>query len=421
MAKTRTTKAHRSKPSDAVLHSTSAHVKSATTKPVSALLAEASELLSQSQPDAALPLATQCMRRLQSEQPPPASLPNEEYIDGLLRIAAQEKPTLPQAVVLVAEIYLALGDVKSTTSHFEAAVRIDPDGALVSADPLLYLAQLCEEGGAQSIAYFERGCDVLRNEIEVLAESLLDDDEEGKLILKTKQANLSEGLCGMAEVYMTDLSFEEDAEQKCEGYVTEAVAVCPDELAAGTLQVLASVRISQERVDEAKEALRRSMAVWQQIPPEVESESRPDFATRVSLSRLLMEVDMLQEAMTIIEGLIREDDESVESWYLGGWCQVLTSQKSDGDQTQAQEKAKSWIDNCLRLYQTQAYEDDRLRDHALELKKGLNEALGVQEDDDAWEDEDEEDEADGELEVLEDNEVNGTSRKADGDGDVAMS
>ena len=287
----------------------------------------------------------------------------------------------------------------------------------------MYLAQLSEEGGAQSITYFERGCEVLRNEIDVLSSTLQDDDEDGTLLVKFKQAKLSEALCGMAEVYMTDLSFEDDAEQKCEAYITEAVAVCPDELAAGTLQVLASVRISQERVEEAKQALQRSMSVWKDIPPEAESDSRPDFATRVSLSRLLMEVDMLAEATAVIEGLIKDDDESVESWYLGGWCQVLVAQQSEGDQTQAKEKAKEkakvWVDTCLRLYQIQEYEDERLREHALELRGSMNKDLGVEDGDEAWEDEEEED-GDEELEIVEDDQVNGDGRKGDHDGDVDM-
>ncbi|ETN36426.1 uncharacterized protein HMPREF1541_08704 [Cyphellophora europaea CBS 101466] len=422
MAKTKS-KSHRSKPSDSVLRTTSAHIKTPTTKPISTLLSEAADLLAQSQPESALPLATESLRRLQSEQPPPASLPDETYIDSLLQIAAQDKPTLPQAVLLVAEIHLALGDAAAAASHFEAAVRLDPDGALVSADPYLELAQLCEEGGAKSIAYFEKGCEVLRNKIEVLSESLREGsqlDEEGAMIVKLKQAKLAEGLCGMTEVYMTDLSFEDDAEVKCEGYVTEAVAVCPDELAAGTLQTLASVRISQERWDEAREALRRSLNVWKDLPPEVDSGSRPDFPTRVSASRLLMEAGMLEEAMGVIEGLVKDDDESVESWYLGGWCQVLIGEQEGSEKLQAKEKAKTWIANCLRLYQIQGYEDDRLRDHALELKQNLNKDLGINDDDDDWEDEDDEADLDGEVEVLEDDEVNGGAADGDKDGDVRM-
>ena len=221
----------------------------------------------------------------------------------------------------------------------------------------------------------------------------------------------------MAEVYMTDLSWEEDAEARCEAYVTEAVAVCPERHSAGVLQTLASVRISQERVDDAREALRRSMSIWKDIPAEVEDEARPDFATRISLTRLLMEVEAEAEALAVLESMVKEDDQSIECWYLGGWAQVLMSQEKDSAGTgkqKLQEQAKLWLDTCLRLYQAQAYEDDRLRDHALELKQGLKEALGMEDDDDVWEDEEEDAQDGDDIEV----EFNGFD---DADGDVDMS
>lgn len=73
--------------------------------------------------------------------------------------------------------------------------------------------------------------------------------------------------------------------------------------------------------------------------------------------------------------------------------------KVSGDEAarkKSQEQAKIWLDNCLRLFRVQQYEDDRLRDHALELIQQLNQALGVEDqmddDDNAWEDEDDDDE-----------------------------
>jgi tetratricopeptide (TPR) repeat protein len=417
---------HRSKPStDAILHQPSAHVKSTgrKSKPIAVLLEEAASLLDEGQPDAALPLAQECMRRLQSEQPPPSTLPNSEYTTTLLQLTAQEKPTLPQAVVLVAETYLALGETASASTHFEAAVRLDPVGQIISADPLCNLAQLCDEGGAKSIEYFERGCQVLRNEIEGLkALQPAEEDDEHVMLTDMKQAQLADVLCGMAEVYMTDLSWEADAEQKCENYVTEALAICPEAYSAGTLAALANVRISQERVDEAREALRRSLAVWEDIPAELESESRPDFASRVSLSRLLMEVGMLDEAMGVIEGLLGEDDESVETSYLAGWCQVLMAEGEEEQgkaATLARDRARAYIATCLRLYQAQGYEDEKLRDHALELRHSLNKELGVENGEEEWEDEEDED-IDGDVEVIEEDGANGFNHHNGGDGDVDM-
>ena len=416
MAKTKSKSHSRAKSSskpESVLHTTDAHIKTTSknsTRPIEDLLTEAASLLEQSQPDLALPLAEEALRRLEAER----QTGLEPTIDDLLQLAVQGKSTLPTALTVAAEVHLALGDASSARSCFERAVHIDPDGALVSADPWLWLAQLCEEGGKESIQYFERGCEVLRNEIEILQDSVSEEsDEEGKKILDERRAKLADALCGMAEVYMTDLSWEEDAEQRCESYVTEAVAVCPLRFSAGCLQTLASVRISQKRVDEAREVLKNSMEIWIGIPPEVEDEARPDFATRVSLARLLMEVEVELEALRVLDGLIREDDESVECWYLGGWGRVLLSQKAGGEEKRKlQEEAKMWLDNCLKLFKVQDYEDEKLHEHATGLRQSLNDSLGIEDDEEAWEDEGE-DEDDGELEV----EINGHEAE---DKDVEM-
>ncbi|RMZ80415.1 hypothetical protein DV737_g2968, partial [Chaetothyriales sp. CBS 132003] len=321
MAKTKTHSHSRNKSAakgDSVLHSPNARIKSKNApRPIEDLLTEAASLLEQSQPDLALPLAEEALRRLEAERAQPQGVAS---IDSLLQLAAQGKATLPTALTVAADIQLAAGNVEAARTRFEKAVQIDPDGALVSADPLLWLAQLCEDGGKTSISYFDKGCDVLRNEIEVLQESVRteDQDEEGERVLDERRAKLAEALCGMAEVYMTDLSWEEDAEARCEAYVTEAIAICPERLGAGTLQTLASIRISQQRTEDAREALRRSVSLWKDIPAEVEDDARPDFATRVSLARLLMEVQAEAEALEVLEWLVREDDESVECWYLGG-------------------------------------------------------------------------------------------------------
>ncbi|EHY55890.1 hypothetical protein HRR83_006726 [Exophiala dermatitidis] len=428
MAKTKTKSPGKQKD---ILHSTNAPlVKSApkpsSQRPVEDLLTEAAELLEQAQPERALPLAEEALRRLESERPPQSNGQDAD-IDALLQLAAEGKPTLPAALTLTAEIQLALGDIDAARKSFTRVTQLDPDGALVSAEPWLELAQICEDGGHESIAHFERATEVLRNEIEVL-----EDDEAKALgqtakVLDEKRAKLANALCAMAEVYMTDLSWEEDAEQRCEAFVTEAVAVCPERLSAGVLQTLASVRISQTRVDDARQALGRSMDIWKDVPQEVDDdERRPDFATRVSLSRLLMEVEQEPEAFAVIEGLIRQDDESVECWYLGGWCQVLISQKPETtpeEVAKSQETAKTWLDNCLRLYRKLEYEDERLRDHAVELVQQLNKILGVEDqmdDDDAWEDEDDQEEdVDEDFEVEVEVETNG--QDAHGDGDVEMS
>ncbi|ETI22162.1 hypothetical protein G647_06235 [Cladophialophora carrionii CBS 160.54] len=455
MAKTKT-KNHTQQQKDILRSTSAALVKSPpkkSQKSIEDLLTEAAELLEQSQPELALPLAEEALQRLEADrrrQKPSSQEGDETDIEELLSLAAQGQPTLPTALVLTAEIHVALGDVDPARRNFTRATQMDKDGALISAEPWLWLAQLCEEGGRESIRYFEQACEVLRNEIDVLEEAVSGDGETGaRKVLDEKKAKLADALCAMAEVYMTDLSWEADAEARCEALVTDAVAVCPEDMAAGVLQTLASVRISQGRIDEARTALKRSLEIWHKEtgPPSSEDMAKdatqsddgtdqdarqPDFATRVSLTRLLMEVELEPLALSVLDGLVREDDQSVECWYLGGWCHVLISQKAgitSEEKSKAQQTARTWLENCLRLYRVLSYDDERLQDHAVELVDGLKKALGAEgemdeDEDDAWEDVDEQDgdqDDDGDVELeIEDEDVTGPGATKTGDGDVEM-
>lgn len=203
--------------------------------------------------------------------------------------------------------------------------------------------------------------------------------------------------------------WEEDAETRCETLITEALLVAPD--SPDCLQTLASVRISQTRIDDARAALARSLELWQDLAPE---DSRiPDFPTRISLSRLLMEVQMEVQALQVLERLILEDDESVEAWYLGGWCLYLLAEKERENGQEGEEKrhesmvaSRGWLKQSLKLYQKLEYEDERLRDHALELVQELDQELGEDMEDESDDDgpvipgdKEEDEDWDGEIEA----------------------
>lgn len=115
----------------------------------------------------------------------------------------------------------------------------------------------------------------------------------------------------------------------------------------------------------------------------------PEFPTRISLARLLMEAEMEEKAIEVLERLVAEDDNSVEAWYLGGWClNLLGTRKGsandamEGVKVAAEEPAtdlansRKWLKESLRLYSVLDYEDDRLHEHAQELVKALDEKLG---------------------------------------------
>ena len=141
------------------------------------LLAQAEELLRTGRADEALPIATKALAGLQP--------------DGS-RVARGSLPALN----LLGEINLEIGDADTARQYFLTAVNLDSDGSILEsqgggAEKFLWLAQLSEEGGQDSVNWFRRGATVLRNDIAAIG-----DVEAGK----EKRKKLSEALCGIIEV-----------------------------------------------------------------------------------------------------------------------------------------------------------------------------------------------------------------------------
>ena len=362
--------------------------KSKSTMAPAEFLRQAEELLSMGRPSEALQTAAIALAGIQ----PHGSAPT----------LASLRP-----FNLIALIYIELGETDLARDYFLKATELDPNGSVPESEgggpqKFLWLAQLSKEGGHDSVAWFQRGAAILRNAIPALGNG-----EAGM----HNSTELAAVLCSICEIYMTDLSWEEDAETKCETHITEALLVAPHW--PDPLQTLASIRISQNRIGEAKKALMDSIELWKDLPPEGPGVT-PDFPTRISLARLLMEVEAEEEALAVVKRLIQEDDQSVEAWYLGGWCLYLIGEKRKKvaedavmhDETQEQEMeeayyqssllgSRHWLKQCLILYQRVNYEDVKLREHTLELVAELDKALADSSSDGVYEmsgeDEDDED------------------------------
>lgn len=366
----------------------------ASTSSPEQLYASAVDLLEQSQPEEALTVAKQLWAQVHT-------LPPTEKLG---------------AANLLGEISIELGAIDSAREYFEQAVQFDPEGKVPEAlgggaEKFLWLAQLSTEGGKDSVGWFEKGAKALQYEIDALENGHIKglSDEELLMLRVEKKRKLANALCAVVEIYMTDLSWEEDAESRCEQLITEAMAV-EGETSPEVLQTLASVRLSQQRQEDAQSALKRSLAIWIDLDPE--DAAVPDFATKVSLSRLLMEAEMEREALEVLHRLVQEDDQSVEAWYLGGWCrhllaernQALTGTKDEtamdvgnGDSSLstseqhigALRSSRKWLKTSLKLYKELNYEDQRLFDHAQELVQSLDTVLGPEDEQAEGGDEDE--------------------------------
>jgi len=339
------------------------------------------------------------------------------------------------ALSILATVNLELGEADTAHDLFLQAVALDPEGeastslsgdATSRAENYLWLAQLSEEGGEESVRYYKQGISILDREIRQLETELETQSgnpetkphERAMQIardsrLKTKQKQVASAHCSIVEIYMTDLSLEPNAERMCEAHIDLALAAAA--WAPEPLQTLASVRISQGQIEQARGALQRSMALWTNPEEEEEEEededdaaddalrqdgqdAKPDFPTKISLTRLLMEVEMEEQALAVLETLVQEDDQSVEAWYLGGWCLYLlgrpgqvgsqgdrmrgeaekgrVGEEEDGRVRAALISSREWLRRALKLYEMLEYEDERLRDHAVELVEELDGMVG---------------------------------------------
>lgn len=381
----------------------------ASTKPAKQLLAEATALLEQGDAPGAVTTARQALD---------AALENDDT-----RVCA--------AHMLLGEINVELGEIDTARGHFLDAARLDEDGSMAEElgggpEKFNWLAQLSEDGGADSVRWFERAAACLRAQIQALNDAAAEARRKGsargtaereiEAAATEKKHKLSETLCAVAEVYMTDLSWEEDAEARCEALITEATMLAPE--LPDAWQTVANVRVSQSRTDDAVAALERSMALWTDLEPE--DPGVPPFPSRVSLTRLLIECDLQQKAVDVCERLVLDDDGSVEAWYLGGMAHYTLGEKGkseasdtkNGDNTaEAKDswkkewvRARQWLSQCLLLFEAQEYEDERLGEHAKELLSTVNAEVGDlpdEEDEDedgaGWEDVDEDGDEDQEM------------------------
>lgn len=257
--------------------------------------------------------------------------------------AVQLCPSSLQALEQLAEIHVELGDTAAAHELYARAAALDPAGAPERAggsgpDKFLWLAQLSPAGGAEAVSWYERGAASLRALIAAPPPSSTPPDEHAL------QAKLVSALCGLAELYLSDLCMEPDAEARCEAYVAEALLVAPASPEA--LQTLASVRISQQRMPDAVAALDRALAALSGLP----ASDTPSYATRIALARLLIECARYEPALALLESLQAEHDQLPDLWYLGGWTLFLLGEAEDpAGRAECWDSARDWLRTCEKV------------------------------------------------------------------------
>ncbi|KAJ1927077.1 hypothetical protein IWQ60_003230 [Tieghemiomyces parasiticus] len=298
--------------------------------------------------------------------------------------AVEMAPTHTGALEQLAVVELEIGQYESALQHLRQCITLVPDTGF---SKYMYLGQMSTE--MEAINYFNQGVAIMKRELEQLTAV---GDEAAATAVRSQMAS---ALCSMAEIYLTDCCFQPEAESSCEKYLNEALTLAPEN--ADVHQLLASVRLSQQRSDEAKECLLRSIALWSSQGPD--SPNYPSYDARIATTKLLLELGLYSDALKLLEALQKEDDQTVDLWYLYGWtyyCMaeekqaVLNGQdngasttgdvedEADDDEegvTALLTSAAECLMTAVQIYERIGYDDEGLLAHARELFDIINQRV----------------------------------------------
>lgn len=289
----------------------------------------------------------------------------EEEVDNNNNNKDHHRKDLASVLAKLAECKVSVGDQDGARDDFERAIALSPPGPF-RAGLYLYVGQLSLEEDALEahlkgiseledyMAHFQE-----HGNVDTAHTTRTSDGTTTVITLTDLQQQLVRAHCALAELYLTDLCYEETAEEECELHVQKAMQLCDPPL-VDALQVMTSLRLSQKKeatsyilqayqamktgcealaalvglrdegLDDGDDAATAAAAAAAAIElTEVDAANDlPSYEFRCQTAKLLLECaavstestnrECVQAAIQVLGSLLAENDEVVEIWYLLG-------------------------------------------------------------------------------------------------------
>jgi len=240
--------------------------------------------------------------------------------------ALKLSPTDTNIMDALADVHIQVGDSDSALELLSQSTQLAPSENSVK---WLYLAQLRE--GDEALLCYRTGIRLLEE-----TEAAAGDRGDPQSADSTKK-QISRAYCSIAELFLTDLCYDDGAENSCEAAVQDSLRFDAGNLE--TYQTLASLRLSQCRGQEASEVIlrvvhqvlevrerlhRRTLAADLTAQDGAETElDVPTVEASTATVKLCLEcvpfnTQLAQAAVALTNNLLAEDDEVIELWYLLG-------------------------------------------------------------------------------------------------------
>ncbi|KAL0481534.1 TPR repeat-containing protein [Acrasis kona] len=302
--------------------------------------------------------------------------------------AQTQYPNDTRILDLLGDVYVENADQGRATMTFKKSIKIAPDN---NFNKYMQMGQLSD--GKEALQYFNKGLQILQS-IKQSATKPIDYDESAI------NKHIASGCCAVAELFMTDLCFEANAEQECEKALMAGLREDNDNNSQ-LLQTLANFRLCQVSnpvADPVQEAKKLMTKVVEQLLDNVSGDyNKPLYDFRINTVKICLEIGLVEEAEKIVEQLLAEYDQITDTWYLLG---VVLREKQDLNgaikhMKKALEVGKSVNEDVAFLKEIQSDLDACTEDlvksgGTLEQDNDDDDALIVEDDgDDDWEDDEE--------------------------------
>ena len=206
-----------------------------------------------------------------------------KFLEKALAVGSEKDPSTMDTL---AEIYAHQGNEARALQLLMDSTAAAPEA---NAEKWMMLAQL--QGGLEAGQSLNRGIQLLEKRLQSGAEDAA---------LPEQRALLSRGYCALAELYMTDLCFEANAEETCQTSLERAVSVTPQSVEVH--QAMASFRLAQKKTAEAARMAARAFELIQEQSED--GEGRVSLEVRFETGKVLFETGQFEAAVTLIEDVI---------------------------------------------------------------------------------------------------------------------
>lgn len=289
------------------------------------------------------------------------------------------EPTNLTVLDMLGNICAELGDMDKAKQIFIKEVEISPEEG---HSKYMYLGQI--HTGAEAVQYFSKGIEVMLQAIDKQAQEV---NSIGAAALPSEDPvtakDVSVALCSIAEIFFTDLCMEEGAAERCKEAIEKALHY--DQNNPEALQLMASYLFSIEKPEEGRNYLIKCVSSW--LPSRQKEEESsvcsgrtdeeeekvqsnvPPYETRITTAKLLIEVEEFEMATDVLEGLIEEDDEVVQVWYLLGWVYYLQLDKTGAteDSESLKKSSRIYLTKAKKLYVKLHCDDAPMLEHTEQL------------------------------------------------------